>query len=170
MFDWRAEVTQKFMNHSANSPLDPSILANTLTSLIAPYSASSDPDNRVVQYSPHYRLAFSLLNEDAAAGDAVLGWNIQAAIRSTFPSVNTFSPAFLPDCSITEYINPITQRLSALHNFTVESQVQFHAPLAFLPRHVDDVYGIEPADLTVFVNSAEWTLCAYSFLFFAKNN
>ncbi|KAF9485053.1 hypothetical protein BDN70DRAFT_796635 [Pholiota conissans] len=128
--------------HIPSSSEYTSALANTLTSLIAPYSASSDPDNRVVQYSPHYRLAFSLLNEDAAAGDAVLGWNIQAAIR--------------------KYINPITQRLSALHNFTVESQVQFHAPLAFLPRQLDDVYGIEPADLTVFVNSAEWTLSSSS--------
>ena len=50
-----------------------------------------------------------------------------------------------------------------LHNFTVESQVQFHAPLAFKPTPIStndvDSYGLTPEDLTVFINSAQWTLC-----------
>jgi len=49
-----------------------------------------------------------------------------------------------------------------LHNFTVESQVQFHAPLAFKPTPIStndvDAYGLTPEDLTVFINSAQWTL------------
>jgi len=58
---------------------------------------------------------------------------------------------------------PILKRLSVLHNFTIESQVQFHAPLAFKPRLIKaddgDAYGLTSEDLTVFINSAEWTLC-----------
>lgn len=59
-----------------------------------------------------------------------------------------------------EHIAPILSSLSILHNFTIESQVQFHAPLAFEPRPIaEDAYGLSPEDLTVFINSAEWTLC-----------
>ena len=61
--------------------------------------------------------------------------------------------------TILAYIQPILQRLSTLHNFTIESQVQFHAPLAFTPVQTQHSFGITPEDLTVFVNSAEWTLC-----------
>lgn len=63
--------------------------------------------------------------------------------------------------SSTEHIYPITSALGILHNFTVESQVQFHAPLAFEPRSISNgtAFGLTPEDLTVFINSAEWTLC-----------
>lgn len=61
----------------------PSELVDILSSLLMPYSSLSDRDHRAAQYSPHYRLAFSLLNEDAAAGSAVLDWNIRGAIKST---------------------------------------------------------------------------------------
>lgn len=60
---------------------------------------------------------------------------------------------------ITAHIQPILQRLSTLHDFTIESQVQFHAPLAFTPVRTEHAFGITAEDLTVFVNSAEWTLC-----------
>ncbi|KAJ3508055.1 hypothetical protein NLJ89_g5968 [Agrocybe chaxingu] len=112
-------------------------LADTLTSLLVPYTDLSDLEYRVAQYSSRYRLAFSLLNEDATAGDTVLGWNIQQALRS--------------------YVNPLLRRLGPLHNFTIESQVQFHAPLAFTPWQLESFHAINPADLTVFVNSADWT-------------
>ena len=63
------------------------------------------------------------------------------------------------------YIGPLLEKLSDLHNFTIESQVQFHAPLAFEPRHLEhegqNVHGLTHEDLTVFINSAEWTLCMY---------
>ncbi|KAH9478672.1 GPI transamidase component PIG-S [Psilocybe cubensis] len=117
-------------------------LAHTITSLLAPYSASNDPEHRVAQYSPRYRLAFSLLNEDAAAGNAILDWKIQDGLKAN--------------------VNPILHRLSPLHNFTIESQVQFHAPLAFTPRQLDQAHGLTPEDLTVFVNSADWTLSSSS--------
>jgi hypothetical protein len=54
-------------------------LIDTLSDLLAPY-APSDSHARVVQYAPRYRLAFTMLNEDAAAGQAVHGWDIQDAI------------------------------------------------------------------------------------------
>ncbi|KAI0355923.1 hypothetical protein OH77DRAFT_1511316 [Trametes cingulata] len=120
-------------------------LADTLTSLLAPYSsysASQIQAQRVMKYSPRYRLAFTLLNEDAASGSAVMAWDVQDAIQS--------------------HMGPLLAKLSDLHNFTIESQVQFHAPLAFQPRPIQhkgqDAHGLTQEDLTVFINSAEWTL------------
>lgn len=109
-----------------------------LTTLFSPQHS----DNRAVQFASRYRLSFSLLNEDAASGNVVMGWNIEAALR--------------------RYITPILNRVSHLHNFTIESQVQFHAPLAFDVRQLDsNTHGLSYEDLTVFVNSAEWTLCEW---------
>ncbi|KAF8221084.1 hypothetical protein L208DRAFT_1426731 [Tricholoma matsutake] len=108
-----------------------------ITSLILPLT-TAEQDHRVAQYSPRYRLSFTLLNEDAAAGHSVSEWAVADAIS--------------------RHISPILKRLSVLHNFTIESQVQFHAPLAFKPLPVDSAFGITSEDLTVFVNSAEWTL------------
>ena len=62
-----------------------------------------------------------------------------------------------------EYLRTTLDGFSALHNFTVESQVQYHAPLAFTPRVIEvdghPAHGLTQEDLTVFINSAEWTLC-----------
>ncbi|KAG5643640.1 hypothetical protein DXG03_000566 [Asterophora parasitica] len=113
-------------------------LAQTLSSLISPLASTSEQDHRVAQYSPQYRLSFTLLNEDAAAGNSFTEWDVSDAI--------------------THHIVPILSRLEVLHNFTIESQVQYHAPLAFSPRPVNGGFVIDPEDLTVFVNSAEWTL------------
>ncbi|KAL0959938.1 hypothetical protein HGRIS_011601 [Hohenbuehelia grisea] len=111
-------------------------LSALLCDLLAPPPTHG---NLVFQYSPRYRLAFSLLNEDSASGGYVRTWNITAGIS--------------------RHISPILSRMSVLHNFTLESQVQFHAPLAFEPRSIPDgEYGLSQEDLTVFVNSAEWTL------------
>lgn len=61
-------------------------LADTLVSLISPSTSSN-----VVQYSPKYRLAFSLLNEDAVGGDAILDWDIQGALHSKWSSLNNLT-------------------------------------------------------------------------------
>lgn len=59
-----------------------------------------------------------------------------------------------------ERIQPILDRLETLHNFTIESQVQYHGRLAFQPQVIDDTsYALTSEDLTVFINSAEWSLC-----------
>ena len=56
-------------------------LADTLSALLNPYSTTTDhQEYRVAQYSPRYRLAFTLLNEDAAAGKSAIGWDIPDAI------------------------------------------------------------------------------------------
>ncbi|KAJ7634753.1 phosphatidylinositol-glycan biosynthesis class S protein-domain-containing protein [Roridomyces roridus] len=109
-------------------------LADTLAALLVP----PVDVHRVAQYSPRYRLAFTLLNEDAAAGTSISSWDVSRAIS--------------------RHLSPILNSLSVLHNFTVESQVQFHAPLAFSPVALPHGYGLTPEDLTVFVNSAEWSL------------
>ncbi|KAI1784545.1 phosphatidylinositol-glycan biosynthesis class S protein [Ganoderma leucocontextum] len=120
-------------------------LAHTLNQLLAPYgtySGSAIQAQRVMTYAPRYRLAFTLLNEDAASGNGALAWDVRNAIQS--------------------HISPLLNKLSVLHNFTIESQLQLHAPLAFEPRHIlhegRDAHGLTHEDLTVFVNSAEWTL------------
>jgi Phosphatidylinositol-glycan biosynthesis class S protein. len=59
-------------------------LADTLAELLVPYSTSPDKKYRVAQYSPCYRLAFTLLNEDAAAGSSIIGWDISDAITREF--------------------------------------------------------------------------------------
>ncbi|KAG9104487.1 GPI transamidase component [Ceratobasidium sp. 370] len=97
---------------------------------------------RVAQYAPRYRVAFSLLNEDASYGGAVTGWSIEKAIE--------------------DYLKPTLDELGALHNFTVESQVQFYAPLTAEATPVQDGYALNQEQLKIFVNSAEWTLCAIS--------
>ncbi|KAF8889674.1 phosphatidylinositol-glycan biosynthesis class S protein-domain-containing protein [Infundibulicybe gibba] len=109
----------------------PSQLVDLLENLLAPFSGIPEQEHRVIQYSTRYRLSFTLLNEDAAAGSSMYDWDV----------VN----------SIHNHISPILNQLVLLHNFTIESQVQYHAPLAFKPQ-----------DLTVFVNSAEWTLSSSS--------
>ncbi|KAF5385573.1 hypothetical protein D9757_006732 [Collybiopsis confluens] len=129
----KLEIQDRTLYH----PLSGS-LTNTLKSLLAPQI-----DPRAAQYAPRYRLSFTLLNEDGSAGQVVNGWDIQEAIQ--------------------RHVSPITSALSMLHNFTIESQVQFHAPLAFEPQSLSEgAYGLTPEDLTVFVNSAEWTLSSSS--------
>ncbi|KAI0696818.1 phosphatidylinositol-glycan biosynthesis class S protein-domain-containing protein [Cytidiella melzeri] len=125
----------------AEAGLKQETVLDTLSDLILPSSESME-SLRVVKYSPRYRLAFSLLNEDASSNHAILSWDVKDAIE--------------------RYLAPTLQKLSILHNFTIESQVQYHAPLAFRPKAYNleglGVHGLTPEDLTVFVNSAEWTL------------
>lgn len=125
-------------------------LAEALINLVSPKS-----DSRAVEYASRYRLAFSLLNEDAATGNIVAGWDIKAALSRKRPK----PPSQQLSKTSKGYISPILDRVSQLHSFTVESQVQFHAPLAFKVRELENGdRGLSYEDLTVFVNSAEWTL------------
>lgn len=84
-----------------------------------------------------------------------------------FISIQTSRPHTLPPVFV-DHLSPILDQLSELHNFTIESQIRFHAPLAFEPQAVanshgnGEAHGLTPEDLTVFVNSAEWTLCEFN--------
>lgn len=42
-------------------------------------------DPRVVKFAAKYKLVFSLLNEDAASGEALLDWDIENLLHRTFP-------------------------------------------------------------------------------------
>ncbi|KIY74019.1 hypothetical protein CYLTODRAFT_416297 [Cylindrobasidium torrendii FP15055 ss-10] len=112
-------------------------LSDTIIKLLDPPPTSQD--FRIAPYSSRYRLSFTLLNEDASSGSYISGWSVQAALR--------------------RYIQPILSRVSDLHNCTIESQIQFHAPLAFEPHKLEDnTTALTAEDLTIFVNTAEWTL------------
>ena len=80
---------------------------------------------------------------------------------SAFHSTKSLSFIFL----LSGHLSSLLHRISVLHNFTIESQVRYHAPLAFEPHHVgldnEGIYGLTQDDLKVFVNSAEWTLCQW---------
>lgn len=54
-------------------------LASILSELLAP-EISSIQEQRVIQYSNRYRLAFTLLNENAASDHLFHSWDIQPAI------------------------------------------------------------------------------------------
>ena len=124
-----------------------------------PYKSAHTKELREVEYAPRYRVAYTLLNEDAASGNVVFNWNIRSHIQST--SGYTLAASHTRLMRYIAHIQPVMDALSKLHNFTVESQVQFHAPLAFKPVPLEDgAAGVTEEDLTVFVNSAEWTLGA----------
>jgi hypothetical protein len=61
-------------------------LADLLSDLLVPYSASSSLEHRVVPYAPRYRLAFTLLNEDASEGHAATDWEVRSVISSVCAS------------------------------------------------------------------------------------
>ncbi|KAF6764310.1 phosphatidylinositol-glycan biosynthesis class S protein-domain-containing protein [Ephemerocybe angulata] len=113
-------------------------LTQTIVSLVAPSDVEQEKQTRVAQFASRYRLAFSLLNEDASSGNGVMSWDVQKGIH--------------------QQIQPLLDVLKPLHNFTIESQVQFYAPLEFDLRPTDSGFGLSYEDLTVFINSAEWTL------------
>ncbi|KAG9221676.1 hypothetical protein CCMSSC00406_0005589 [Pleurotus cornucopiae] len=109
---------------------DESKLSTILSELLCP----PQQGHLVAPYSPRFRLSFTLLNENSTSENYVRSWDVSRGIR--------------------RYITPLLDQLSLLHNFTIESQVQYHAPLAFKPRPS----RLSSEDLSVFVNSAEWSL------------
>jgi GPI-anchor transamidase subunit S len=76
--------------------------------------------------------------------------------------------------TVVGYLRSSLRDLSIIHNFTIESQVQYHAPLAFEPHVVmtnttigdnDEnlsssrtSYHLDQDHIKTFVNSEEWTL------------
>ncbi|GAA6012999.1 hypothetical protein JCM10207_008408 [Rhodosporidiobolus poonsookiae] len=100
----------------------------------------SETDGRVVKFSPHYKAVFSLLNQDSSSGSAILSWEVNKLINT--------------------HIRPFLSSLAPLHNFTLESQVQYFAPLAIEQHENEDGEGtyVVEDDLRAFINSAEWNL------------
>ncbi|GAA5825799.1 hypothetical protein JCM11251_000374 [Rhodosporidiobolus azoricus] len=99
-------------------------------------------DPRVVKFSPQYKLVFSLLNQDSSAGGAVLDWDIHSLLAT--------------------HIQPLLSSVAPVHNFTIESQVQYFAPLS-VELHEDvgrEGTCVVEDDLRAFINSAEWNLAS----------
>ncbi|TXT13700.1 hypothetical protein VHUM_01067 [Vanrija humicola] len=94
---------------------------------------------RALAYRPNITLSFVLLNEDAADGSYVSGWDVEQALRDHFlPQITPLAPVF---------------------NFSIESQVLYHAPLTFEPDAAEAGPGwrINDEQLKVFV-SERWSL------------
>ncbi|CDR88655.1 related to GPI transamidase component PIG-S [Sporisorium scitamineum] len=83
--------------------------------------ADTEQDPRVIQYSKHVRLVFSIMNQDITEGTAYDSWLIHALSRQNATSNNP--------------ITRLTRELSSLHDFHIETQVQWFAPLHFRPTH-----------------------------------
>ncbi|WFD32497.1 hypothetical protein MSPP1_003545 [Malassezia sp. CBS 17886] len=83
-------------------------------------------DARVVQYARDVRLVFSLLHEDASEGGSVHGWDLTTELDRVVAngSLARAPAALRPLCRLLDAAAPV-------HVFSVESQVQWYAPLAF---------------------------------------
>ena len=58
---------------------------NTIIQLLAPYTSQTASEaHRIVKYAQRYRLAFTLLNEDAASGQAAFSWDVREAVTGMF--------------------------------------------------------------------------------------
>ncbi|BEI84378.1 hypothetical protein CcaverHIS002_0409820 [Cutaneotrichosporon cavernicola] len=97
--------------------------------------------NRALAYSPNITLSFVVVNEDAADGAFVDGWDIDGALR--------------------DHILPHLEPLAPVFNFSVESQVLYHAPLAFEPTHDEEGWVVDEDGMKMFV-SERWTLDSLS--------
>lgn len=133
-----------------------------LTGLTTHPVAPAEPDARVVKFSPHYKLVFSLLNQDSSAEGAILDWDVHSLLSCAYLSVSVLSPARLTRSPLAAHIRPFLSSFSPLHNFTIESQVQYFAPLSVELHEDEEKQGtyVEEDDLRAFVNSAEWNLGA----------
>ncbi|CAK4031613.1 gpi transamidase component pig-s [Lecanosticta acicola] len=94
---------------------------------------------RSFKYAPNYHLTFSLFTPGASPS----AWEINQAVE--------------------EYISPLLAPLSAISDFTIDTQVQLYA--SFSPSIAGPVFNAEKnhwtlgyGDLTGFVNAAEWPL------------
>ncbi|KAL1835945.1 hypothetical protein VTJ49DRAFT_5845 [Mycothermus thermophilus] len=83
---------------------------------------------RSLRYAPTYHLTFSLFT----SGSLPSSWDIERAIA--------------------EYMKPVLDVLSPIHNFTIDTQVQLYAT----PGVQSQVLNKE--DLSSFINAAEWPL------------
>lgn len=144
---------------------DTEALAATIAAHAAPFvgrapgAVARDARNsatRAIQFVPRVRLVFSLLNEDAAAGGAVAGWDLgetlEAYTRGTLAPDSAFAP-----------LAQVLDQMRAIYTFELESQVQWYAPLEIdLDARMN---GTSPVlsmdDVRVFIDSEHWSLESY---------
>ncbi|EEY21004.1 conserved hypothetical protein [Verticillium alfalfae VaMs.102] len=114
-----------------------SYLLSTSPGASEPRSKALSPDvaeslskrtTRSMRYAPTFHLTFSLFTNGAVPN----AWDIEKAIQ--------------------DYMQPMLDVLSPIHNFTMDTQVQLYAT----PGAQADVLGKD--DLASFINAAEWPL------------
>ncbi|KAG0062975.1 hypothetical protein BGZ89_010246 [Linnemannia elongata] len=93
---------------------------------------------KTVKYAPGYQLTFSLFSGDASNG--VREWKMQEVIHA--------------------YLAPFIKTISTVSKFTIESQIQHYASLAFTPQmdYSSQEHYLTPDALPNFINAAEWSL------------
>ncbi|KAH7381740.1 phosphatidylinositol-glycan biosynthesis class S protein [Pyrenochaeta sp. MPI-SDFR-AT-0127] len=94
---------------------------------------------RALKYAPTYHLTFSLFSPSHTPS----AWDVEKALRT--------------------YLTPLLDSLSAISNFTVDSQVQLYAtfsPSIRQPEYDEDLkaWTLRKEDLSGFINAAEWPL------------
>ena len=72
--------------------------------LLTPYSYQApSEEHRTVKYASRYRLAFTLLNEDASSGQGALSWDVNEAIYGDCRNIilSMFYPILREDVKVT---------------------------------------------------------------------
>ncbi|CAH7671916.1 phosphatidylinositol-glycan biosynthesis class S protein-domain-containing protein [Phakopsora pachyrhizi] len=146
--DWRSENGSNpdltIVLQSKNKPKE---LLRRIAPLTGSASSSQTKDSRVIKYASHLKLIFSLMNEDITQPGFLRSWNIKHAIE--------------------DYLVEDLARLAPLHNFTCQTQVLYHSPLAIEHKSIssptdqnENVHVVEEEDLKAFINDAEWKLAS----------
>ncbi|WFC95763.1 hypothetical protein MBRA1_002417 [Malassezia brasiliensis] len=105
-----------------------------------PMDAQASHDLARIQYAKVVRVVFSLLNEDASQGGAASGWDLQQALAMLERFEGALPPGLAP-------LAPLARLLRALrdvYDVQLESQVQWYAPLEFVPTA--EVVAVEASD------------------------
>ena len=94
---------------------------------------------RSLKYAPTYHITMSLFTPSASPSS----WNIESALAA--------------------YFTPLLDSISAVSNFTVDTQVQLYAtfsPSVHAPEYDTEhgVWTLQEEDLSGFINAAEWPL------------
>lgn len=106
------------------------LLSSSTNATLAPKTVASleKRTTRAFRYADTYHLTFSLFT----AGPAPSTWDIESAVN--------------------DYMKPVLDVLSPIHNFTIDTQVQLYAH----PGVQSD--SLSKDDLASFINAAEWPL------------
>lgn len=105
------------------------LLARSASEVKDAHRRKSARDLHAIQFAKRVRVVFSLLNEDASAGGAASGWELQETLKDLGNMHGALPPRL-------EAIAPLFRLIEAargVHDFQLESQVQWYAPLEFEP-------------------------------------
>ncbi|SPO23043.1 related to GPI transamidase component PIG-S [Ustilago trichophora] len=130
-----AAVISELLHIRGDSPV-----SSSSSSTSAPTDAEQDP--RVIQYSKHIRLVFSILNQDVTDTTAYDSYLIHALANSTNDD---------DDGDGNNPIGKLQTELKGLHEFHVETQVQWFAPLQFTPTQeaLEEIVESEVEEMTM---------------------